>query len=216
MPTTAPSPTMSPRNAARFSGRTCSRHSVSPQGDRLAFSRSSEDGTGNFVWTMPIDPQDRHRDRPGAAREPPANKRGAAVFSPDGKMLAFTAGPRPDGTWDLTLVPATGGPERVVANYPTRVGPHAWSADGKSLYVERPQSIPGPSSSACLWRVVEASPCFRGRGSPMRSQWASRQTRAWHSFRRIQTVSSTGRPRVSKERSRSPCRRRLTMGTGST
>ena len=71
------------------------------------------------------------------------------MFSPDGKMLAFTAGPRSDGTWDLTLVPATGGPERVVANYPRR----------RVLCLERrreitvcsaPRSIPRPPSSAYL------------------------------------------------------------------
>src|SRR5260370_39536529 len=31
--------------------------SVSPQGDRFSFNRSSEDRTGYFVWTMPIDPK---------------------------------------------------------------------------------------------------------------------------------------------------------------
>ncbi len=134
------------------------QHSVSPQGDRLAFSRSSEDGSGNLVWTMPIDPKTGAATG-SAQRVSLRPTRRRPVFSPDGTMLAFTAGPRPDGTWDLALVPATGGPERVVANYPTRMGPHAWSADGKSLYVVRP-SLNSPT-------VIERVPVVGGRSEPL-------------------------------------------------
>lgn len=110
--------------------------SVSPQGDRLAFIRSSEDRRGTFLWTTPIDPQtgvttgqsQRVTLRPTDGR---------ALFSPDGKMLVFSAGPGSDGTWDVAVVPATGGPERVVANYAGRVIRQAWSADGQALFVER-------------------------------------------------------------------------------
>jgi Tol biopolymer transport system component len=106
---------------------------VSPLGDRLAFFRSSEDRTGSFLWTMPIDPQTAVATGPAqrVSLRPGRNAR----FSPDGKMVAFTAGPRQDGTWDVSLVPATGGAERVVATYPNRVI-HGWSADGKFLHVE--------------------------------------------------------------------------------
>jgi Tol biopolymer transport system component len=48
----------------------------------------------------------------------------------------YAVGPRPDSSWDVTVGPATGGPERVVANYPFEVFPF-WSPDGKWLYVER-------------------------------------------------------------------------------
>jgi Tol biopolymer transport system component len=121
--------------------------SVSPQGDRLAFDRTAEDGTGSFLWTMPIDPQT------GVATGAPQRvslraKNGvSAKFSPDGKMLTFNAGPRSDGTWDLTIVPATGGPERVLANY-ARAKAQSWSADGKSLYVANTDS-----SSEAIERV---------------------------------------------------------------
>jgi dipeptidyl aminopeptidase/acylaminoacyl peptidase len=109
--------------------------SVSPQGDRLAFTRYSEDRTEGFVWTMPIDPKtgiatgqaQRVSLRPFNAGRP--------VFSPDGKMIAFNSR-RPDGTYDVTLVPSTGGAERVVANYPGRRPMFGWSADGQSLYVQ--------------------------------------------------------------------------------
>ncbi len=111
---------------------------VSPLGSRLAFSRSSEDGTGLFTWTMPIDPQTGIATGPAqrvSLRSTDRQFLGAA-FSPDGKTLAFDAGPRLGGMRDVTLVPATGGAERVVASYPMRRVALAWSADGKSLYVQ--------------------------------------------------------------------------------
>jgi Tol biopolymer transport system component len=67
---------------------------------------------------------------------------GTARFSPDGKLLAFYAGPRADGTWDLTVVSSTGGPERVLANY-ARPGSQAWSSDGASVYVSNSSRAPG-------------------------------------------------------------------------
>jgi Tol biopolymer transport system component len=109
--------------------------SVSPLGDRLAFSRSSEDGMGVFLWTMPIDPKTAVAT--GQAQRVSLRSSGTAAFSPDGKMLAFNAR-RPDGTVDLTLVPATGGSERVVAS--GRGYAVAWGADGKSLYWEGGQT----------------------------------------------------------------------------
>jgi Tol biopolymer transport system component len=109
--------------------------SVSPQGDRLAFTRRSEDRAEQFVWTMPIDRRtgsatgqaQRVSLRPFSGFRP--------MFSPDGKMLAFNSR-RPDGTLDLTLVPSTGGAERVLANYSGRRPGFGWSTDGQSLFVQ--------------------------------------------------------------------------------
>jgi Tol biopolymer transport system component len=116
-------------------GTNMRRLSVSPRGDRLAFGRPPEDGTGFFLWTMPIDP--KTGSATGQAQRVSLKPMGRrAYFSPDGNSLAFYAGPRPDGKWDLTLVPATGGVQRVVATYRLERG-LGWSADGKSLYVER-------------------------------------------------------------------------------
>jgi Tol biopolymer transport system component len=127
--------------------------SVSPQGDRLAFGRTAEDGTGNFVWTLPIGPQTGMATGP-AQRVSLRQKSGvSAKFSPDGKTLAFIAGPRPDGAWDLTLVPAAGGPERVLATYPKSVS-QAWSADGKYLYVST--AMNSTESSGGIERVPTA------------------------------------------------------------
>lgn len=127
--------------------------SVSPQGDRLAFSRSSEDRTAAFLWTMPIDPKTGIAT--GQAQRVSLRPGRRANFSPDGKMFVFSAGPRPDGTSDVTLVPAMGGAERVVANYPgqTIVG---WSADGQSLYV----GLGGQT-------VIERVPVAGGRSKPL-------------------------------------------------
>jgi len=129
--------------------------SVSPLGDRLAFRRSSEDRTGQFLWTMPIDPQTGIATGQAQRVSLRPTERGAN-FSSDGKMLAFPAGPRPDGTWDVALVPATGGVERVVANYPRRVK-SVWNADGKSLYVE--SGSPGTA--------IERVPVEGGRSEPL-------------------------------------------------
>lgn len=110
---------------------------VSPQGDRLAFSRSSGDQDGASLWTMPIDPMTGTATGP-AQRVSLRGER--ARFSPDGHMLAFRAGPQPDGTFNVVLVPATGGPGRDVATFPHMVIT-SWSDDGNWLYVERWKSV---------------------------------------------------------------------------
>ena len=114
---------------------------VSPQGDRLAFSRSSGDQDGASLWTMPIDPMT------GTATGPAqlvSLRGGRARFSPDSHMLAFRAWPQPDGTFNVVLVPATGGPGRDVATYPHMVVA-SWSDDGNWLYVQRYGSGPTPN-----------------------------------------------------------------------
>ena len=142
----------SPRDASTFVydvatkrrtllGKNMLTGSVSPQGDRLAFDRSSEDGAGNFLWTVPIDPQTGITTGQ-AQRVSLRPKNGTSgKFSPDGKMLAFDAGPRPDRTWDLTIVPATGGAERIVVNHAG--GTYAWSADGKWIHIGNGVDFPG-------------------------------------------------------------------------
>jgi Tol biopolymer transport system component len=129
---------------------------VSPLGDRLVFNRSSEDRTGNFMWTMPIDPKTGIAT--GQAQRVSLRPGRRAWFSPDGQTLALDAGPRPDGSLDLTIVPATGGPERVVATYARSVS-QAWSADGKSLYVAL-NSNNSPT-------IIERVPVAGGRSEPL-------------------------------------------------
>src|SRR4029079_15625818 len=109
---------------------------VSPQGDRFAFSRSAEDHTGNFMWTMPIDPKTGIGTAPAHRVGLRPTESHWARFSPDGKTLAYWAGLPPDTTREIALVPSTGGAERVVATFPDREA-FDWSVDGKSLYVAR-------------------------------------------------------------------------------
>jgi Tol biopolymer transport system component len=110
--------------------------SVSPRGDRLAFSRTSEDRHGLRLWTMPIDPVTGAAT--GHAQIVSQRRTDHALrprFSPDGQTLAFLgASARLPEVWDLTVVPVTGGPERVIASYQGSRS-FAWSADGQSLDV---------------------------------------------------------------------------------
>ena len=136
-------------------GTDMSPASVSPLGDRLAFTRTSEDRTAHFMWTMPIDPRTGTATGP-AQRVSLRSTHGNAMFSPDGRTLAISAGPRPDGTSDVSLVPATGGAERVVANYPGGRN-FGWSPDGKSLYVETERGQ----------AAIERVPVAGGRSEPL-------------------------------------------------
>jgi Tol biopolymer transport system component len=127
---------------------------ISPQGDRFAFVRRSEDGRGNFVWTMPVDP--RTGRGTGPAQRVSLRGEGFANtlsvrFSPDGRTIVYRAGPLPDRSYDVTLVPATGGTERVVANHPWQLA-SGWSADGRALYVE----VNMPGHAFALERVPTA------------------------------------------------------------
>jgi len=108
---------------------------VSAQGNRVAFRRSSGDQNRNSLWTMPLDPSTGAAT--GGAQNISLRPIGTHTkFSPDGRTLVYAVGPRPDSTWDITVGPVTGGPERIIANYPFEVFPF-WSADGKWLYIER-------------------------------------------------------------------------------
>jgi hypothetical protein len=111
---------------------------VSPQGDRLAVWRSADEQKEITAWwTMPIDPKTGLASGPGTRMPESTVQSGGhwAKFSPDGKTLGYSAGPLSDGTFNLTLAPAAGGPGRVVANYPRSYG-WGWSRDGESLYVD--------------------------------------------------------------------------------
>lgn len=113
---------------------------ISPQGDRIAYSRSSEDGRSNFVWTIPIDPATAAPR--GPAQRVTESSGNSPSFSPDGKLIAFDVhrmkGPddaNPDH--DLAVVPATGGTQRIVTQYGKQwIGLNSWSADGKWIYVQ--------------------------------------------------------------------------------
>jgi Tol biopolymer transport system component len=112
----------------------------SRKGDRIAWVQVGDDDRTNYVWTMPVDPKTAvpsgpaQRVTPGPATQP--------AISLDGRWIAYAA---PDsiqpGTTSafrnqrLSVVPITGGPERVLAHFEGGFDYARWSADGKSIYV---------------------------------------------------------------------------------
>jgi Tol biopolymer transport system component len=118
----------------------------SPRLDRIAWVRADADGKGEYVWTMPIDPKTALGT--GAAQRATIGQSNYPQFSPDGKSIAFSA---PDSEASgggraphhLSIVAATGGPERVIAHFEASFEEDFWSADGKSLFVDAtPRGLP--------------------------------------------------------------------------
>lgn len=120
----------------------------SPKLDRIAWVRAGDAGKGQYVWTMPVDPKTALAS--GPAQRVSVGQGGHPAISPDGKWIAFSA---PDSAGDspvgfdqphhLAIVPATGGPERVVARFDSGYEGQFWSADGASLFVTaNPRGLP--------------------------------------------------------------------------
>jgi Tol biopolymer transport system component len=109
----------------------------SPQGDRIAWTQGGA-ASGLNVWSMPIDAQ---TGRPrGAAQRITTGRSLGAAFSADGRWIAYASF---DSTkkMGISVAPASGGPERVVASrYMWEGG--MWSADGKSLFVNGEAKTP--------------------------------------------------------------------------
>jgi Tol biopolymer transport system component len=95
---------------------------LSPAGDRLAFCRMSEDGDGPYLWTVTLDPA----GLPNAApRRVSTVKAVVPTFSPDGKSIAFAAAMGRTAK-NLIVVPASGGPERTLAETEGDIVPIRW------------------------------------------------------------------------------------------
>lgn len=96
---------------------------LSRAGDRLAFDRSGEGGGDAHVWVLPLDPATGLANgEPRRASTLPAR---ALAFSPDGQWIAFGS-PTSRTTTNLIVMPANGGPERVVAETQGDVSPIEW------------------------------------------------------------------------------------------
>jgi Tol biopolymer transport system component len=104
---------------------------ISVAGDRLAFGRNAEDGSGPFLWTLGLNPTTGLGV--GVPKRVSMSKASDPAFSPDGRKIAFGAG-EPGGQEKLVIVPAAGGPERLVAATRSDVFPIRWTPDGKTIY----------------------------------------------------------------------------------
>jgi Tol biopolymer transport system component len=97
---------------------------LSRAGDRLAFDRSGEGGGDAHVWVLSLDPATGLAN--GEPRRASTLPSRALTFSPDGQWIAFGS-PTSRTTTNLIVMPANGGPERVVAETQGDVWPIEWS-----------------------------------------------------------------------------------------
>ncbi|MHB1192263.1 MAG: TolB family protein [Longimicrobiales bacterium] len=118
----------------------------SPRGDMVAFARTGDGGSENYVWAMPVDPN-TGRARGPAQRVTIGQVGDLISFSVDGRWIAF-AGVDTGQAQNLSIVPASGGPERVLARFPNGLGVFEWSADGRTIYAAA--SAPGTSGLSIL------------------------------------------------------------------
>jgi Tol biopolymer transport system component len=109
----------------------------SPKGDRVAWTQGTDKSDAN-VWVMPVDAK-TGRAR-GAAQRLTTGRSAKPAFSADGQWIAFVSfdSLRKMG---LSIVPANGGPVRVVASRYMTEG-MVFSADGKSIFVNGEASTP--------------------------------------------------------------------------
>lgn len=139
---------------------------VSRAGDRIVYCRRADVRGGEVIWSMPIDP--RTGAAAGTAQRVSLSGGDYPSISPDGRTVAFSSVP-PEGTGqDLSVVPVTGGAERVVAKYGTGIKHTSWSDDGKWIYVNlMERGRPG------YQYYVERVPSAGGRSEPVFSHSAT-------------------------------------------
>jgi Tol biopolymer transport system component len=105
---------------------------LSPNGDALAFTKSSAGSADHHVWILPLDPTTGAAA--GPMRRAGTSQGDTPVISPDGKWLAFAADDSSGVGQSVVVVSMTGGRERVVApSLRTAIGGIRWAPDGKSL-----------------------------------------------------------------------------------
>jgi len=117
----------------------------SPVGSKIVYA-SARSGRSQDLWIANADGTGLVLLTEGL----PGRLLGAPVWSPDAKRIAFNAQGE-DGTWNIKVVDAAGGPSHAVTedagseNYP------AWSADGQSIYFSSART-----GRAEVWRVPAA------------------------------------------------------------
>ncbi len=108
-----------------FSDATWSRN------NRLVFDRADENND-DYIWSAPIDPATGKLT--AAPRRVSLGAGDTPIASPDGKSIAFAKDD--DHVQVVAVVPANGGPERILARGTGGVNPFAWSADGQWIYYD--------------------------------------------------------------------------------
>ncbi|MFS4418478.1 TolB family protein [Maribacter sp. 2307ULW6-5] len=118
-------------------------HVISPDGKTIALSHNLEDGPEGWltscIFTVPITGGDPVR----VTRNVPSFLHG---WSPDGKMLAYTA--KRNGSFNIFVVPVVGGPEVQLTHTPGLSDGPEFSADGRHIYYNAMDS-----GSMELWRM---------------------------------------------------------------
>ena len=139
---------------------------VSPAGDRLAFTRTTEGGGDQQLWSVPLDPTSGLAA--GAPRRVSVLFAYAPAFSPDGKSIAF-ATPTSRTAKNLVVIPANGGPERIVAKTQGDIWPITWTkTDSLHFGLSLEKNAPGSG----LYRASAAG------GEPQ----LVRRTAAWGAY----------------------------------
>src|SRR5947209_13158378 len=115
---------------------------------------------GGYLWSVPHDGGDARQVTTGGHEE-------LAVFSPDGKWIAFSG--QYDGNIDVFVMPAEGGEPRRLTWHPAPDIVVGWTPDGKRVLFhsgreafadfDRLYSVPvdgGPADILPMWRGEQA------------------------------------------------------------
>src|SRR5204862_185980 len=108
---------------------------ISPDGTRVAWVQRIRSREGAEVLST-IDVADIASPatrRVTAANDARAHREHGAVWSPDGKRLAFLSDAAKDKQFQIYVAPASGGPPRRVTGVAGQVGHPKWSPDGRSI-----------------------------------------------------------------------------------
>jgi eukaryotic-like serine/threonine-protein kinase len=113
---------------------------ISPDGTRLAFKRHKSSVTFDEDRLLVMN-ADGSGEQPIAIRRAPSFFGSGPAWSPDGKTIAIAAADR-FTSQHVALVPAGGGPERMLSSTNWRyVGNLAWLPDGTALVMDAVESI---------------------------------------------------------------------------
>ena len=121
---------------------------ISPDGTRVAWVERirSREGTDHLSVIDVADIASPSPRRLTAARDARAHREHSAVWSPDGKRLAFLSDAAKERQLQIYVAPASGGPPRRLTGVAGQVGHPKWSPDGRSiafLFIEGSTQEPG-------------------------------------------------------------------------